>query len=75
MGMMYETYGIDPSGTGARVWGRGDTKEESLRQCKLALNEYLAKTGRWSYWSEWVDNGFTFDTEERSDIYYQEDPT
>ena len=74
MGNMHETLGLDPAGTGSRVWGRGDTKEESLRQSRLALTEYLSGTRRWNYWNEWVDNGFKFVTSEVDDTFMQSDP-
>ena len=69
---MFITFGLDPHNGSDRVWGQGDTEEESQRQCKLALGEYLAKTRRWNYWNELPDNGFKFVTQERDDTFMQE---
>ena len=71
---MFVTFGLDPDNGADRVWGKGDTEEESKYQCKLALEEYLLGTRRWKYWHELPNNGFKFVTENRDDTFLLENP-
>lgn len=64
-GDYYITDGLDPYGV-ERIYGGAKTRDDSVKECALALDEYLDQTRRWRYWFDEPNHGFTFKTEKHN---------